>query len=504
MHGFGEAECLKTRNSILKVGKYMNSKNNLYVNYYCTWSNQVYFGGSTTEGRDLLDHEQLFGEKGWCRTLYPTLRKSLLFLLDDGWELPYSNGDTSVHDKYFGSQRIFDDKFPGYGDTPKECLKTMVENIKSCGWAGAGIWICAGEEKTVFDTLKDGVWSDEYWIERLEWSKYAGIAYWKIDWGPYCYDQKWRRFISRKAKEIYPELIIEHVDPEHPLNDIFKSGHLTTKKLDANRECLSYSDVYRTYDVSEALTTATTFDRVAELLVSTLPQENESLGFVNCEDQLYMGAALGLSVGIMRFPELSGYSQNEVERAMNFINLAPAFSASSSENTVSDEWLQDEWFFRDGETWKSEAFGKFVVQTAPSSIARNTVLPEVSADGEKPFVSVCKNPNGVFSIGTYRRTNVKKSNYVCKADITAFAGDSEVIGIFGEYKSLKLVFNELPKSSKIMASDLMLNLIYDITNKIQISENTIVIPGNLIHEIGLSDSFKGDSGDPGMLLKIIK
>lgn len=489
---------------ILKVGRYMSYKKIPSVNYYCTWCNQVDCGGSTTGGRDILDHERLFGENGWCRTLYPTIRKSLLFLLDDGWELPRSNGDPAVHDKYFGSQRIFDDKFPDYGETPKERLKTMVENIKACGWAGAGIWISAGEEKAVLDTLRDGVWSEEYWAERLEWSKYAGVSYWKIDWGPYDRNQEWRRFISRKAKEIYPDLIIEHANPEHPLNDIFKSGRLTAEKLEANCECLSYSDVYRTYDVSEALTTATTFDRVAEILMAALPQENESFGLVNCEDQLYMGAALGLSVGIMRFPGLTGYSQNEVERAINFIGLAPAFSANSSKNAVSDEWLEDKWFFREGETWKSEAFGNFVVQTAPSCIARNTSLPKVCANGKKPFVSVCKNPNGVFSVGTYRRTDDRKSNFVCKADVTAFAENSDTIGIFGEYQSLKLIFENISESVKVMAGDLMSNRTEDITERVNISENAIVIPGDLIHEIGLSESFKGDCGDPGMLLKIFR
>ena len=165
--------------------------------------------------------------------------------------------------------------------------------------------------------------------------------------------------------------------------------------------------------------------------------------------------------------------------------------------------MEDKWFFRDSETWKPEAFGNFVTQTAPASIARNTSLPEVSANGEKPFVSVCKNPNGVFAVGTYKRTNPQKSNVVCKATVTAFADNANTIGIFGEYESLKLVFNDLPKSVKIMAGDLMSNRATDITDRVEILENAIIIPGNLIHEIGLSEAFKGDCGDPGMLLKII-
>jgi len=121
----------------------MTNKENHLFNYYCTWRNQVLTSdGTTTGGRDHLNHEMLFGENGLCSTLYPNERDSLFFLLDDGWELPYSNGDSQNHNKYYGSQRIFEDKFPGYGDTPPERLKTMVGNIKSYGWAGVGTQDC--------------------------------------------------------------------------------------------------------------------------------------------------------------------------------------------------------------------------------------------------------------------------------------------------------------------------------------------------------------------------
>ena len=476
------------------------------ANYYCTWANQVISsGGTTIGGRDFLDHERLFGENGWCKLLYPRERSSLIFLLDDGWELPYSGGDGKNLEPYFGSQRIFEDKFPGYGKNPAERLKTLVKNIKACGWAGAGIWICAGEEEKVSKTLDENVWSEEYWIERLNWSKYAGISYWKIDWGRFLYNQDWRRFISESAKHICPDMIIEHTDPEHPLNDIFASGRLTEKKLQANAKCLSFSDVYRTYDVTEALSVATTFDRIGELLRAALPQENGSLGLINCEDELYMASALGLTFGIMRYPGLpEAKSQDEVGRAVRFSKIAPAFPAYASENEISSEWLEDSWLFREGDTWKPEAIGHNIAQRAPASIARNTTLPLVKSESDKPFVSACRNPNGVFSVAVYPRTKPDVQGQLYKADITAFADDADTVGIFGEYNSLTIVFKHLSEQVRLFAADLLSDELTDVTDKVLITGNKIVLSGDFINQIGLGAASSGDSGKPGMLLKIIK
>ena len=199
-----------------------------------------------------------------------------------------------------------------------------------------------------------------------------------------------------------------------------------------NIKCLSYSDVYRTYDVTTALTVATTFDRVGEMLCGALPQDNDSLGILNCEDELYMGAALGAAIGIMRYPEIpSALSCDEVVRAVRFSQIAPPFPAYSSQDKMSEEWLEDSWFFREEDTWKPEAHGHIVMQCAPAAIARNTELPTVCAEGEKPFASACKNPNGVFSVATYPRTTPIKSGIFYPADITASAGDSNTIGVFG-------------------------------------------------------------------------
>lgn len=139
--------------------------------YVCTWACQDWYAYNRLKGqglspRDTLNHEQLFGEKGWAKTFYPDLRGDLIYLLDDGWDLPKGKTDT------FGSLEVHPSKFPGYGDTPAERLKTLVRNVKAAGWKGCGIWICANEKPGT----KGPRLNEAYWRERLEWSRDGGTA----------------------------------------------------------------------------------------------------------------------------------------------------------------------------------------------------------------------------------------------------------------------------------------------------------------------------------------
>lgn len=471
------------------------------MNYYCTWAQQCHIGGGTTGGRDALDHDRLFGENGWCKCMYPSIRNRLLFLLDDGWELPYSHGDASIHNKYFGSQNVFEDKFPGYGRLPQERLKTLVDNIKACGWAGVGIWICASEEESVSKKLAKDQFEPEYWKTRLMWSKFSGIAYWKVDWGRLDHNTHWRRWLSKIASEIYPELIIEHTDLEDPLSDPFGCGGLTEEKLKINSACLGYSDVYRTYDVSWALSSATTFDRVGELLCNACVQENGSMGYINCEDELYLAAVLGLNMGIMRNPTDQD-SKDEIVRALNWQRLAPAYPANLLENKMSEEWLYDAWDFEQNDTWQKDVIGHRIVQRAPAAISRGTALAKVTGNEDIPFVAAAKNPSGAFAVGTYCRTKPDYPRMIYAADVTVDAGDADTVGIFGEYKSLTVLNSNISGRLKILAGDLLSDKLFDITDEVKISDGRLVLPGSLIQKIGLCSSTPNDNGKPGMLLKI--
>ena len=95
-------------------------------NYVCTWQTQETFANV----RDTLCDVNLFGENGWVNTtaLFPEdIRADAIFLLDDGWDLPStSNPDW---EDYFSSFLLDEEKFPGYGESPRERLKALADRI---------------------------------------------------------------------------------------------------------------------------------------------------------------------------------------------------------------------------------------------------------------------------------------------------------------------------------------------------------------------------------------
>lgn len=132
-----------------------------------------------------------------------------------------------------------------------------------------------------------GTWNEDYWRERLEWSKYAGVDYWKIDWGNHSGDAGWRQMVSDLADEIYPELVIEHITGYGTLNSDADNGtRLSEGNVDWSAYCASYSDVYRTYDVNGNLSIATTFERIGRQLEQAYTNGRQ-LGLINGEDEVY-------------------------------------------------------------------------------------------------------------------------------------------------------------------------------------------------------------------------
>lgn len=457
--------------------------------------------GKTLTIRDVVTHDSLFNQKtGWCYTQYPTVKKDMIFVVCDGWELPDSQGDTVSGDPYFGSQVLDAEKFPGYGDTPQERLKTYADNVKAAGWKGAGLWICAQEDAahrpaTGFDR--------EYWIERILWSKYAGITYWEIDWGTLYNNLEWRRFISDTVNELYPELVVEHITGIGGLNDEQNSGRVTPAFNKLSAQVASFSDVFRTYDVTTQLTNATTLDRVGELLRDAYVLKGDALGLMCAEDQVYINASLGLTSMVFRHNR-NFSNTDEVARAMRWNRIAPAYEISAYETSLSEEYLSDDWEFRDGDTWYSNVTGKTIVQKAPAVIARGIGLASVSVSGgDKPFVTAARNPNGAISVATFGRTHGRTHTDELRADVTLPAGDlTGPVGVFGYYNTLTLSFQQDLTGKRVLAQDLLAEKAEDITGRVQIDGCNLTLTGALIDEIGLSAATEGDTSRPGLVLQI--
>jgi hypothetical protein len=175
--------------------------------------------------------------------------------------------------------------------------------------------------------------------------------------------------------------------------------------------------------------------------------------------------------------------------------------------------LTDTYKFPSGEFWTSaedwdasyKSVNKIVAQGSPARVTRGLPLPEVKYNEEPPYVLASRNPNGAISIGTLGRINSDKGYHFPEADVSLKIGQiTGKIGVFGYYKSLTLILDKPIRVSKIYAQDLAGDQAVDITSKVIKSGNSLVLPGWLIKQIGLSAATPGDLSDPGMVFKILE
>lgn len=469
--------------------------------YYCTWQTQLY---ATSDGkpegqRRCIGENALFSEKkpyGWAY-FYPEARSDLLLVMDDSWDVPMDGNPD-----YYGSLRLDSEKFP---DATAQVLplKHLSDRIRQLGWKGLGGWVCA-QESSVFPS--DSV--ESYWTERMQAAQQAGFTYWKVDWGKKAEDPAFRKLQTKLAKQYAPDLVVEHA------------------MLPA---IIPHSDCFRTYDVPAIASIPMTMEKLSGLADMPPAAENRA-GLVNCEDEVYMAAAGGYTMGVMRHPYVGNFPDGkadmsfptthrnlktkmfEVVRAVRWHRIAPAFDAGYGITNVSEQQLTDTWHFENYEEeielwWlnmplKERIENNILTLTVPAAIARNTQIPNVVADsdGMIPYTVCSMNPNGTYSIMTAGRT-LGRSYYIPKCSITANIANAVTVGIFGEYESLTLRFKG-QKPAKIYMQDLADKCAYDITEDISIDDHQITIPGELISKIGTSAQPSSDTSEPGVVLAI--
>jgi len=511
----------------------VTEKQNTSPNYWCTWYWQNYMikaGKPVTNpsvskvytneaAREQMNYENILGKNGWARVMLPKSRNEYYFLIDHGWQ------DKSIKENTFFSFIMDKNDFPQYADLdPKNRIKKLNEEIKALGWRGLGLWV-------------RGTPTEEEAVKFVQWSKYAGIEYWKIDGG----DTK--DFRSFKAKnEWYPELVLEYVTGSGgPLNSnwdkpdlkhypsVYYPGVKQVKNANegpgiASRflEVLKNSDVFRTYDAVPLLVSTVTLQRINDILSQTAGHP-EYISYLNIQDDCNIAAALGCLVAVKRHPmqtprmyeerdfhfQIAGdrhvdKRSNEMDRLARWQRIAPPMPSGYGTYRFSENILIDQFKFRVGDTWKDDTWGKLVTQGAPAVMARHIPLPEVQCNGEQPYVLASKFPNGAVCIATEGRVSQIKSWYHPKADIVLQVGSYDpVIGIFGYYSSLTLQFdNPLPENAVIWAQDLLAKQAINISKSVKIINDKLVIPGEIIEKIGTSENDEGDISVPGIVLKI--
>ena len=474
--------------------------------YWCTWAAQNYMYGHDLPNLDpevlegdsgsrlahnAMSEETLFGKTGWAENFFPRIRKDVYFLLDDGWQV----GGTATFE-------LDTKKFPSFTGSSADRLKKLNRAIQDVGWRGTALW-CRNTPGGDAD----------HRLESL--SQSAGIKYWKVDIGDPTFN------LVRLRDKTHNPRTLEHVHGEWPVNgDWRRDGRFGVQPWGSSRmEILQHTDVYRTYDVTSILSLPTTLDRVAEMLKGA-DGHSEVHGLLNVEDEVYVAAAMGCTMGILRHPLVgmrpgkdpdlffngsrrTKLRMDEVVRALRWQRIAPPFSPGSGSVTVSGEILTDTWTFEQGQTWQNEIIGTTVRQGAPACIARNISLPVVRASGDKPFVFASRFPNGAVAIAAQERTQVGNAWHMPACDVTLSVADAPgPYGVFGYFDSLTLASDKTFKDKRIFGQDLAGDQAIDISDAVQVRDRNLYIPGKVIRKIGLQRATPGDVSAPGLVIAI--
>jgi hypothetical protein len=274
---------------------------------------------------------------------------------------------------------------------------------------------------------------------------------------------------------------------------------------------LEFSDVLRLYDVCFDLGKATMLDRVAGVLdrLSKAHKSFNAMQILHVEDEVYLAAAFGCTMGIMRHPLWGpNVKFQEVVRAVRWQRIAPPFGASKVPVKISPKILFDTRHFPPGSFWDNKVWDKDIHQGAPACMTRDIPLPLVEnkldpSGNDDPFVVAAKNPNGAISIGTLGRVNKLNGFHTPKAKIIIQIPSWNVpIGIFGEFDRLILEGPDILANRKIWTQDLGDTQAIEISNEVIQKGNQLEIPGELIHRIGTQTNLENDPSEPGLVLKI--
>jgi len=496
------------------------------ANYWCTWYAQNYWqqrGGEITDikkinnpnAREEMSYDHLFNEEeGWASSYLPRGRSDFFFLIDHGWQTKKKEERTVPGSKTFFSMQIDPRDFEEYADAdPQEALRLFNEEIIAQGWRGLGLWV-------------RGTVTEEAARTFVEWSQHAGIEYWKIDGGGT------KDFYSYMIKqEIYPELHLEYICGAGPFNEHWADSARTSypspydigkSKQKAMLNILQHTDVFRTYDVAPILFSTVTMQRINDILKQT-QNRSEYVGILNIQDDPQVAAGMGCLIASKRH---SNYMErtykgedfhhqirgkrmvqkrmNEIERFGRWQRIAPAFAAGVGSFVASDYDLIDSYPHTKKDTWFSPCYGKMVYQSAPAIMARNMPLPKVEIEGTAPYVMASTYPNGSVCVATEGRVKPEDQWYEPRAKVTIQVKDAtQPIGIFGHYAELVIELAEPPKElKKIWAQDLLASQATDISKRVSVKGNTLVLPGKLIDDIGTSAKSKGDISVPGLVLKL--
>ncbi|MBO7166917.1 MAG: hypothetical protein J6V88_05255 [Kiritimatiellae bacterium] len=517
--------------------------------YWCTWNTQYltletkqltgelnFPGDQGVPGtRDNMNETVLFGKNGWIN-LFPKYRGDLMFIIDDGWDVPYGANNDAKGIAQFSSLVPDRKRFPSLGGanvSDRDRLRVLARRVEEKGWKGLGVWVACQAYGETFSSPFPKEKLAEDLRKKFDEAAYAGIKYWKVDWGVHNFDVWYRRMMSEMKEQYYPELIIDHcrgfnnaingqVDPHLKPKDKYhttgKTGRIFgVSEYDAvTRDCeeiMSFSDVFRTYDSAHPLTTATMLERAAWELHAA--DKSSSRVVINTEDEPLIAAGLGIELSMMRCPWVPEPEICRVRplhkrmaedyRCITWQRIATPFGSDTSAKTLhSDNSIREEWHFIPDECWFTGKKDVTYFQVAPASVTRGIALPEVKGEnGEIPYVVASRNPNGALTFSALPLIDSVKKCYTPKAEarFDAALEKGTPVAVFGKFGSL--VLDDCTDGRRIVARDIIGGDAVDITDKCVKSAGKIALPGEEIAKIGASMNPNGDDSNPGAIVEVM-
>ena len=517
--------------------------------YWCTWATQsetlkehqltgeLKFPGDqgVLGTRDNLNEDVIFGPKGWIR-LFSDYRGDMVFMVDDGWDVPYGakGGAQGIHS--FGSLVPDRERFPSFGTDASDRirLREFALRTEDHGWKGLGVWVACQAYRERFEAPFRLEELKEDLKRKLDEAAYAGVKYWKVDWGVHNFHVWYRRLMSEMKERYYPELIIDHcrgfnnalngaVDPHlKPKSNKFSNIGVTGRIFGVPEyepitrdyeEIMSFSDVFRTYDSAHPLTTATMLERAAWELECA--DRSSSRVVINTEDEPLIAAGLGLELSMMRSPVWPGNPVRDIRprhkrmaedmRCIVWQRDVPAFgSDTSAKARHSEKSIREEWHFIPGECWFTGKQEVTYFQVAPASVTRGLDLPEVKgANGEIPFVVGSRHPNGALAFAALPLLNPVKMSYTPRAEVrfNAALEPGVPVGVFGEFGLL--VLNDRTEGHRVLARDVLGGVPIDITARCRREAGRIILPGEVLAKIGASRNPADDDSQPGVVIIVM-
>ncbi len=158
------------------------------------------------------------------------------------------------------------------------------------------------------------------------------------------------------------------------------------------------------------------------------------------------------------------------------------------------------WTYSDKDcSWFTAAVGKTLKQGAPAVVTRGLPLPEVKAEGPKPFVCGARYPNGALSLAFLPRVIGGKCRVDCLADVTLDAKleTGKPLGVFGRFRSLTLK-GGLADGAHMQARQLPYGKARDVTALCTIGED-----GSVTIPLAVFEKPQGDY-TPNVVIEVVK